>query len=115
MLGRLYGVRQHGPSPQICLAMRNISVDAARRVLNISEAEVVTSEEVKRAYRQRALELHPDRNPTSDGEGFKELKKGYDVALFAAKHQEVVRAKEDSLKAWKSDLRKNRKNRRSKR
>lgn len=41
----------------------------------------MTGLQVKAAYRRRAVELHPDRNPNSDGVQFKELKKCYDVSL----------------------------------
>ncbi|KPA75708.1 hypothetical protein ABB37_08263 [Leptomonas pyrrhocoris] len=53
------------------------------RVLELSRG-AATEAEVKRAYRKKALLLHPDRNPNG-GEAFKALQDAYEAALLDVK------------------------------
>src|ERR1035437_3536847 len=56
------------------------------QVLGISKA--ATADEIKKAYRKKALEFHPDRNKGKDAEGkFKEVTKAYEVLSDAQKKQ----------------------------
>ena len=63
-----------GPGP--------VAGDAAREPASVWATLGVppsaTEEEVKRAYRQRALETHPDRG--GDAEAFREVQRAYEVA-----------------------------------
>jgi hypothetical protein len=89
-----------------------IPIAEARHMLQLTPKEdgrAITESEVKAAYRKRANDLHPDKGGTA--EEFKELKECYDVALGVARHEQAVQVKQDGLKAWKSNMRKNRKSR----
>ncbi|MDO8367469.1 MAG: DnaJ domain-containing protein, partial [Saprospiraceae bacterium] len=50
-------------------------------------AKNASAEDIKKAYRKKALELHPDRNPDDKGseEKFKEAAEAYDVLSDADK------------------------------
>jgi len=85
-----------------------IPLDVARRALQLPSEGISTEREVKAAYRKRAMELHPDRNPESDGKDFKELAKSFEVVLNKAKHDDVRLQKDVTLSAWKARMRKNR-------
>lgn len=51
-------------------------------------AKNATSDEIKRAYRKLALQYHPDRNKTKEGEvRFKEVTKAYEVLSDSQKRQ----------------------------
>lgn len=53
-------------------------------VLGVSQSS--TAEEIKRAYRKKALELHPDRNKAPDAETkFKEVNEAYQVLSDSTK------------------------------
>src|SRR5579872_3463731 len=48
------------------------------KVLGVSKS--ASADEIKRAYRKMALQYHPDRNKTKEGETkFKEVNKAYEV------------------------------------
>ncbi len=50
--------------------------------------KTATSDELKRAYRKMAMQYHPDRNKTKEGEAkFKEISKAYEVLSDAQKRQ----------------------------
>ncbi len=85
-----------------------IPLDVARRALQLPSDGALTENEVKAAYRKRAMELHPDRNPESDGKDFKELSKSFEVVLNKAKHDDLKIQKDLTLTAWKARMRKNR-------
>lgn len=51
-------------------------------------AKAATADEIKKAYRKLALQYHPDRNKTKEGEEkFKEVTKAYEVLGDAQKRQ----------------------------
>src|SRR5579864_5370165 len=55
-------------------------------ILGVSKT--AADEEIKRAYRKLALQYHPDRNKTKDGEEkFKEVTKAYEVLSDKQKRQ----------------------------
>lgn len=55
-------------------------------VLGVSKS--ATADEIKRAYRKMALQYHPDRNKTKEGEEkFKEVTKAYEVLSDQQKRQ----------------------------
>lgn len=61
-----------------------VSLLQARQALGVSKC--ATEEEVKAAFRRRALQLHPDINPKPGAEyAFIELQKSFEVAIVAAK------------------------------
>lgn len=45
--------------------------------LGVSSA--ASPEEIKRAWRERAFQLHPDRNPGDDGAAFRSVSEAYEV------------------------------------
>jgi DnaJ-class molecular chaperone len=56
------------------------------QILGISKT--ASADEIKRAYRKKALEFHPDRNKGKDAEGkFKEVTKAYEVLSDSSKRQ----------------------------
>ena len=56
------------------------------QVLGVSKT--ATESDIKRAYRKKALEFHPDRNKGKDAEGkFKEVTKAYEVLSDSQKRQ----------------------------
>jgi DnaJ-class molecular chaperone len=56
------------------------------QILGISKT--ATADEIKKAYRKKALEFHPDRNKGKEAEGkFKEVTKAYEVLSDAQKRQ----------------------------
>lgn len=56
------------------------------QILGVSKS--ASADEIKRAYRKLALEYHPDRNKTKEGEEkFKEVTKAYEVLGDAKKRQ----------------------------
>jgi DnaJ-class molecular chaperone len=56
------------------------------QVLGVSKS--ATADEIKKAYRKKALEFHPDRNKGKDAEGkFKEVTKAYEVLSDSSKRQ----------------------------
>lgn len=85
-----------------------IPLSVARRVLRLSEEDVMTEKAVKTAYRSRALELHPDRN-RDDAESamqeFKYVQRCYAVAMRAAQHLDTVTANAAGRDAWKESMR----------
>ncbi|HPW19166.1 MAG TPA: DnaJ domain-containing protein, partial [Candidatus Aminicenantes bacterium] len=62
-------------------------------------ARDASAEEIKRAYRQRALRHHPDRNPGSkeDEEKFKEAAEAYSVLADPEKRSVYDRFGHDGL------------------
>jgi DnaJ-class molecular chaperone len=51
-------------------------------------SKTATADEIKKAYRKKALEFHPDRNKGKDAEGkFKEVTKAYEVLSDSSKRQ----------------------------
>lgn len=55
-------------------------------ILGVSKS--ATADEIKKAYRKLALQYHPDRNKTKEGEAkFKEVTKAYEVLSNAEKRQ----------------------------
>eukprot|EP00301_Raphidiophrys_heterophryoidea_P025929 c8818_g1_i1.p1 GENE.c8818_g1_i1~~c8818_g1_i1.p1 ORF type:complete len:414 (+),score=113.29 c8818_g1_i1:112-1353(+) len=40
-----------------------------------------TGDEIKKAYRKKAFEFHPDRNPNADPEKFKEISHAYEILM----------------------------------
>ena len=51
-------------------------------------AKSATQDEIKKAYRKLALQYHPDRNKTKEGESkFKEITKAYEVLSDVSKRQ----------------------------
>jgi DnaJ-class molecular chaperone len=56
------------------------------QILGVSKT--ATEAEIKRAYRKKALEFHPDRNKGKEAEGkFKEVTKAYEVLSDSGKRQ----------------------------
>jgi DnaJ-class molecular chaperone len=56
------------------------------QILGISKT--ATADEIKKAYRKKALEFHPDRNKGKEAEGkFKEVTKAYEVLSDTQKRQ----------------------------
>ena len=56
-------------------------------ILGVSKT--ATADEIKKAYRKLALQYHPDRNKTKEGEAkFKEVTKAYEVLGNAEKRQQ---------------------------
>jgi DnaJ-class molecular chaperone len=56
------------------------------QVLGVSKT--ATADEIKKAYRKLALQYHPDKNKTKEGEAkFKEVTKAYEVLSDAQKRQ----------------------------
>ena len=54
--------------------------------------KTATAEEIKKAFRRKARELHPDVNPASDAEDrFKEINEAYDVLSDSAKRDQYDR------------------------
>jgi len=91
---------------------RDVSMADARQLLGMATVESgaaapLTEASVKAAYRRQAALVHPDKNPnsTDDGSAFKELKKGYELALAAARHHDVISAKDASMASWKGNMR----------
>ncbi len=55
---------------------------------SLGVSKTATADEIKRAYRKLALEYHPDRNKTKEGEmKFKEVTKAYEVLSDPQKRQ----------------------------
>jgi len=67
-------------------------------ILGVSEN--ASEDEIKQAYRDLALEYHPDRNPDKDGaeEKFKEISQAYDVLSDPEKRKIYDRYGEEGLK-----------------
>src|SRR3982751_5508282 len=56
-------------------------------ILGVSKS--ATADEIKKAYRKLALQYHPDRNKTKEGEAkFKEVTKAYEVLSNEQKRQQ---------------------------
>jgi DnaJ-class molecular chaperone len=56
------------------------------QILGVSKT--ATADEIKRAYRKKALEFHPDRNKGKEAEGkFKEISSAYEVLSDSQKRQ----------------------------
>ncbi len=54
--------------------------------------KTATAEEIKKAFRRKARELHPDVNPAADAEErFKEINEAYDVLSDSAKRDQYDR------------------------
>ena len=61
---RQLALPQHGASARIARAPRMLSVDEARRVLGVNAA--ASQSEIRRAFKRRAMETHPDRSGAPD-------------------------------------------------
>jgi hypothetical protein len=52
----------------------------ARRILDIGDDEIITEEFLKRKYRIKALQFHPDKNPSPDAsEQFQEIHAAFEI------------------------------------
>ncbi len=65
--------------------MRNSTEPTHYETLGI--ARTATADEIKQAYRKKALELHPDKNPNGEAQ-FKQLNAAYSVLSDAAQRRE---------------------------
>ncbi|EFA86060.1 probable Heat shock protein [Heterostelium album PN500] len=64
-----------------------------------------TNEEIKRAYRQLALQYHPDRNPDPNAaEMFKEIHDAYEVLMDEKKRKIYDQYGENGLKLFEDDV-----------
>ena len=93
-------------------APKQFTLAESRKLLHLPVDEPATEKAVKAAYRQLSMQLHPDRNPDSDGAEFKEVKKAYDLARANAIHHDVKVQKAAAQDAFKSSIRRRRKGKR---
>ena len=73
---------------------RSHSAINAYKVLGVSTS--ATQADIKHAFRQRAIELHPDKNPGVSEELFKNLVKAYELLGDKVKRREYNEQMEES-------------------
>lgn len=82
---------------QICALLSIVSAEDFYKLLGISKT--ATSKEIKKAYRQKSLEYHPDKNKAEGAaEKFSEINRAYEVLLDDEKRQIYDRHGEEGLK-----------------
>ena len=85
-------LEEYGPGSSAALAVEHALIAAEPcEVLRLPAGQTPPSDMIKRAYKERCLELHPDRNAARGAEdAFKRLQAAYDALLNGGQWERVA-------------------------